>query len=346
MSIAAPIVGLPGFGTARTASNRVIFRDGQITGWLSQGKVINGTLSRDPSNTGNIDVLRAGLLMGKITATGLYAPSVLGVTSAALTNTGTTVSASAAVVTELVRRLGSSGTFKLVGPPAASGVVRTSTLTYSAASGTSITVTAAGVNEVQTLTFGAAATGGAYRFRVPLANGSMVTTGSITWDATDATLLGNINAALDTATGVVGGIVATGAAPDTALTFTFSGVGYLSSPQPTETISVVTFPTSGTTATTVRTTTGVSGAFVIGSLICPVDGSENPVTLVPSGSGLKVTDLDGTSVDRDFPMMPLAGVLLTANFLPAYPSDASLKIWLKETLSTLSAGKYAFDDEF
>lgn len=87
-------------------------------------------------------------------------------------------------------------------------------------------VSIAGINEVQTLTSGAAATGGTAVLRVPLVAGGFANTGSITWDAADATLLANINAALDAATGVAGGIVATGAAPDTALTFTFSGTGY------------------------------------------------------------------------------------------------------------------------
>lgn len=109
-------------------------------------------------------------------------------------------------------------------------------------------------NEVQTLTFGAAATGGTLRLNVPKVDGSTATTDAITWNTTDATYLAAINTALDAATGVVGGIVATGAAPDTAITFTFSGTGYAA--KSWDLIKVHTFPTSTTTATTVRTTAG------------------------------------------------------------------------------------------
>lgn len=356
MSIQAPIVGLPGFGSVRTSAHRLIFRDAQISGFLSGGKIISGAASRDPGNTGNLDVLRSGLIMGKITSGGKYAPSILGVTTGALLTGGTTVSASAATVTELVRRIGATGTFKITGPPAASGTVRTLTATYSAASGTSITITALGVNEVQTVNLVTAGTGGNLRLIVPKPDGTLALTPNIAWSATDATLLGNANTALDTATGVTGGLVATAiAATDTDLGFvvTFAGTGYAGLTGPTSggswpLIEVHTLFTSNTGANVVRTTTGVSGAMIAGSFIQPVDGSENPVTFIPDmdGFGLKVTDLDSASVDRDFPLMPTAGTIITANFLPAYPSDASLKTWLKESLSTLAAGKYVFDDEF
>lgn len=114
--------------------------------------------------------------------------------------------------------------------------------------------TTTAVNEVQTLTFGVAASGGTLRLIVPKTDGTTVITDAITWNGTDATYLASINTALDAATGVAGGIVATGAAPDTALTFTFSGTGYAGKSWPL--IQVHTFPTSTTTANTVRTTAG------------------------------------------------------------------------------------------
>lgn len=345
MSILAPITGMPGVGNVRSAEHRLVFRDGTISGRWSMGGRISGTYSRDPGNTGNTDVLRSGLVMGRRSSDSLYAPSILGVTTGALTSIGTTVSASAATVTELVRRIGATGTFKLTGPPTAAGTVRTLTATYSAASGTSITITALGVNEVQTMTFGAAATAGSMRLWVPKTDGTMALTDAITWNATDATWLAAINTALDTATGVVGGIVATGAAPDTAITFTFSGTGYAALSHAM--ISIHTLPTSVTTVNVVRTTTGVDGRFVAGSFIQPTDGSETPVTFLPDGYGLKVTDLDNsTSIVVPFPEMPTAGVVTTSKLLPGYPSDASLKTWLKQSLSTLVAGKYVFDDQF
>lgn len=131
---------MPGITTPRTASHRTIFLQ-RSESFLSPGKLIDGAKSRDPGNS-NIDCLRIGLLMGKITSSGLYAPSVLGVTTNAEAIGSTSIEASAAVVTELVRRVGATGTFKLTGPPTANGVVTTETVTYSAASGTTITVTA------------------------------------------------------------------------------------------------------------------------------------------------------------------------------------------------------------
>ena len=42
------------------------------------GAAIDGSKSRDPDNPTRVDILRAGLLMGRITGGNKYAPSVLG----------------------------------------------------------------------------------------------------------------------------------------------------------------------------------------------------------------------------------------------------------------------------
>lgn len=337
------INGMPGVSSERLVSFRRVFR-GMAETWLSGGKQIDGTYSRDPSNTGNVNVLLPGVIMGKRTSGGLYAPSIYGLTNAALTNSGTSLTlASAAIGTEILRRVGAAtGTFKLTGPPTAAGTVRTLTATFSAISSTTATITALGVNEVQTMTFGAAATGGTMRLRVPKANGEFVLTDAITWNGTDATWLASINTALDGATGVTGGIVATGAAPDTALTFTFSGTGYAGLPQPTEMISVETSPTSVTTVDVVRTTTGVDGRFVSGSFIQPVDGSETPLTFTSELSGgIVVTDSAGTNLTVPFHRMPIGGEVDESQFIN-YPSDTSLRTWLRSQLSTASGGKFTF----
>lgn len=133
--------GLPGIKSLRTASSRRVFL-GESALYLPAGRIIAGSVSRDPLNTGDLDVLRAGMLMGKITSGGKYAPSIIGVTTNAEAAGSTSIEAAAAVVTELVRRVGASGTFKLTGPPTANGTVTTETVTYSAASGTTITCTA------------------------------------------------------------------------------------------------------------------------------------------------------------------------------------------------------------
>lgn len=149
MSILAQVPGLPGMRAATSVDHRVVTRGGPVPIILPVGKTIAGACTRDTGNTSYVDRVRAGMIMGKISsvvnslgAVGDYANSILGVTTNAEAAGSTSIQAAAAVVTELVRRCGSSGTFKLTGPPSAGGVVVTETVTYSAASSTNITVTA------------------------------------------------------------------------------------------------------------------------------------------------------------------------------------------------------------
>jgi hypothetical protein len=111
---------------------------------LPGGKIIRGEKSRDPLNTGDVDVLRAGLLMGEITASGKYAPAIIGVLTEAYDKDGSLklqMTVSAATATEIVRRIGTSGTFKITGPPTAAGTVATETITYSAVNTTTGVIT-------------------------------------------------------------------------------------------------------------------------------------------------------------------------------------------------------------
>lgn len=143
----APIGGLPRHGGLVTATPRHVFK-GMPTFLRGSILQIDGATSADAGNTGDVRYLRAGKLMGKITSGGQYAPSIMGVTTGAVDGADTSISAAAATVTELVRRVGASGTFKLVGPAAAAGTVVVTTVTYSAASGTTITVTAPAVDAI------------------------------------------------------------------------------------------------------------------------------------------------------------------------------------------------------
>lgn len=232
--IVAPITGTPGVRAIKTASHRIVFKGGVYPDFLPQGKLINGTKSRDVGNTGNIDVLRAGLLMGKISSTGLYANAIIGPTTAVNAAGDTTVTVSAAVATEIVRRIGTSGTFTLIGPPAASGVVAVQTVTFSA------------VN---------------------------TTTGAIT-------------------------------------------------------------------------VTALGAASISGSLIGDTDGSQTPITLIPDGYGIKVTDVDGTTnVTAEWATVPVYAELITANIVN-YPSDSSLKAWIKASMNGLDGGQFIFDDRY
>lgn len=146
-----PTYGLPGVRADRDADFRIVCKgDERFTRELA---IIDGSESRDPLNTDYLWNLRAGMLMGKITSGGKYAPSVLGVLTAAFDTDAsdpTEMTVSAATATEIVRRIGTSGTFNLIGPPAAAGVVATTTVTFSAvdtATG-AITVTDPGVDKI------------------------------------------------------------------------------------------------------------------------------------------------------------------------------------------------------
>ncbi len=144
MSIST-IVGQPGVTTARTATPRRVLL-GTNEWFLPSSKIIDGSLSRDVGNTGNLDVLRAGKLMGKITSGGKYRPSIIGGINGAISGAAgiTSVTVIAAVATEVARLItvaGGNVNLKLTGPPAANGVVATTAITATAASGTTITVT-------------------------------------------------------------------------------------------------------------------------------------------------------------------------------------------------------------
>lgn len=345
-----PSFGRPGIGSAQVAQRRNVSRNGAFD-FHPGGGTIKGSVARDPGNSAYSTLcLRPGLVMGKITSSGYWANSILGVTGGALTSIGTSVTIPAATSTELARRVGATGTFKLTGPPTASGTVRTLTATYSALGATTATITALGVNEVQTVNLVTAATAGSIRLYVQKPDGTLVLTPAAAWSATDATLLSNLQTALDTATGVTNGIVASAiAATDTDLGFvlTFSGTGYANLSGPTSggswaLVGVQTLFTSNTGSYTVRTTAGVDGRFVTGSLIQPTDGSETPLSLIPDGYGLVVPD---DSSDIDFPMIPVAGILDTTNIID-YPADSSTKAWLRGQLSNASGGKFVFSDQY
>lgn len=140
----------PGMRAARTASYRTIFLQ-RSESFLAQGRIIDGTLARD---TGNSDptVLRAGLVMGKVTTGGKYTNWMIGAVQTAYTSGGTTLALTPAQAAEFLRRLGASGTAtaKVIGPPSAAGTVAATSMTWSAVDVTTgnITITSLGVNKI------------------------------------------------------------------------------------------------------------------------------------------------------------------------------------------------------
>lgn len=333
------VYGVPGIGTAKTASWRRVLRSGEF-GYLGQGKLLNKDHVRDPGNTGFETHLRAGLMIGKRTSDSKYGASVLGLSTAALTSAGTTLATSAAIATEIVRRFGTTGSFKLTGPPTAGGTVRSLTVTYSAAntSNGNVTITALGVNEVQTVVM-TGATAGRFTLRFVNSSGVVRKTETIAFNATIATIQTACDNALGTNAVVVGGTDATN------FTLTFSGTGYAALPQTMAEVDITTDMTALATLSVTRTTTGVDGRFVSGSLVQPADGSETILTFMPDGFPTQVSDIDGTVVDTELPKMPIAGEVDGPQLLN-WPSDTALQTYVMNALSNSPNGKFSFANAY
>jgi len=140
---------LPGIGTERSSSPRQILATLAGAVLLPKGGIIEGAKSRDPENTGDTDVLRAGVPLALVS--GKYRPAIVGVLQSAYTSGGTEITVTAAQAAEIVRRIGSSGNLTVVGPPSAGGVVAEITKAYSAVNTSTgvITIADLGANMVQ-----------------------------------------------------------------------------------------------------------------------------------------------------------------------------------------------------
>lgn len=336
-----PVTPLPIATAGIAVSGQINFPNPMVDGVASYkpgGGYIKGTKTRDVGNADGGTYLRSGLTMAYYLTDDRWANWSLGTISAAITGASTSLTVSAATATEITRALGANGTLVLTGPPAASGTVRQMTATYSAVGSTTVTITALGVNEVQTVNLTTAATAGNLRLIVQKVDGTYALTPNIAYSATDATLLSNAQTALDTATGVTNGIVATAiAATDTdlGLVLTYSGTGYASNTWALA--QVHTLFTSNTGANVVRTTTGVDGRFIAGSVI------SQPNYATP-GSFIKTLATPiPDSGDLAWPNIPDGGRVDVTQLLD-YPTDSAFKTWLKAQLSTTAGNKFIFSD--
>lgn len=338
MSIEA-LVGRPGIGPARTAEFRRVFASNFHTRFLPGGGILDGN-SRDPGNTDNPRLLRPGLPVGRVTSSGEWRPSAFGVTQGALTGTATTVSLTAGAAAELVRRVGATGTFKLIGPPTTAGVVRSLTATYSAVNTSTgdVTITALGVSDVWTLTAPAGQDAGFYQLEVTTGLGTAAEVTKVT-----AALAANANtAAVDAAVEALsnvgaGGVVAVYSDPTLTLTFA-SNLGPVYVRVLSDTTNDGGVFEGGWAA--VHTTTGVDGRFVTGVFAAPTDGSETPRSFVPDGTGILMTS-DGSS-DVDFPLIPIGGDVDSGQVIN-WPADASLKQWVVDAVNAPGYGRFSFD---
>ncbi len=170
--------GMPGIGPSLTARGRMIWFGMAGIQYLPAGGVINSSLSRDPDNylsatagygenetepvgpvvtpgvsnvplvpgtlTNYVNVLRAGLLMGKITTGGLYRPSIIGLTTAAVSAAPhTTITVTAQCATEIARLIAVAGTsisLTIVGYNTVGTAIAVEAITAVSATGTTLTI--------------------------------------------------------------------------------------------------------------------------------------------------------------------------------------------------------------
>jgi len=334
-----------GVGTEIAATPRKILVNPKNALFLPGGKLIAGAHARDPGNPSNLDCLRAGMVLGKRTNDKRYAPSILGHLTVAGTAAGLTITVAAGVGTELDRRVGAGGIFKVVGPPTVGGTVAVlNTLSYSGQVAGVITLAANGaVSEVQTSTLDALMTAGTFTLTY---DGE--TTASINFDATVA----QIQAALLLLPSVNAGDITMEAAhePDTTLTCTWTFASTLGNvPMLSMDISKATGPSS---CSWVETTPGeligaatLGADAAIGSLVMPADGSEDPITLITEETGIKVTDENALDIDVEMPRLLIAGTIHAINIVE-YPIESSTRQWLKDRFNISIQGRFIFDDDF
>jgi hypothetical protein len=125
--------GKPGVLLNLTAQPREVFYSGRDHAqFIADPVTVDGTLTSCAFNAPYIFQILAGTLMGRETSNKKFANSVLGLSTAATASGATTIQTDVNTAAEIVRRIGASGTFKLTGPPAASGTVAVQVVTYSA----------------------------------------------------------------------------------------------------------------------------------------------------------------------------------------------------------------------
>jgi hypothetical protein len=217
-----------------------------------------------------------------------------------------------------------------------------------------VTITALGVNEVQTVAFqgitAGTLTAGTFRIRLLDKNGVWQSFGDYAYNTAITTVQTDLDAVLGTSAVVIAATVSTTLAG--GFTLTFSGTGYAATAQTMIVIDATgTALVSGSARTEVsvtRTTAGVSGAFIAGSWIQPTDGSENIKTLLRSPTKMGYWDLNALSqsIDIIYPEVLLRG-FVRSQYIINYPNDGStFSAYLKAQLRANSGGYWQFDDDF
>lgn len=340
--------GLPGVGavTYQSQPRNVFYQGEQFSRMLAGPLTIDGTACSNPDNSPYDWLLFAGTILGRNTATKKYETSIIGLTSGAIAAGAEALSVSVAVAKEIVRRIGTSGQLKLIGPPTAAGIVAVQVLSFTAVNtGTgAITITntnTPAVNCVQTVAIAGTLSAGSYSIRFPSLNKE---TGPIAYDASIA----NVQTALDNALGGANVVVAGGTA-QSAMTLTFSGAGVTGAAQLPVVIDEGGL--TGATGVTVTMTTAGSAAVdsvkaaIAGSIVAPNDSASTPATVITDPYGVKVVDVMNTNrVDVFNCRLWGGGGVINTAYLVNYPTDSSLQAWVKAGIRLVSPDAQFSDD--
>jgi len=336
------ILGGPGVSNENVWSHKYVFRSGGFEK-LRNGGWVDATRSRDAfaaaaaSLAAAGEVLSPGLMMGQVGNTATFAPSFFGATTAAVAKGATTVNVGVQHAVEINRRVGSTGSLFIVGPPAANGLAQVGSLTYSAVNTATgaLTVSATGGNEVQTVNIAGTVTGGTFRLLFPQADGSYITTGTIAHNATFATVISNAQTALDAIFGA-GVVVASGTAY-TGIVLTSTLTTQASRNVVGLVVADISALTGATTATTTETTVGSYGTFIAGSLVGAADGTFFPKTMIHPGYGLQVADGSTNVIGNviQWATVPIGGDPEFSQLTP-YVTDLGIRRWIADQISGLA----------
>jgi hypothetical protein len=337
----------------------------QTFAWLSVPTAGSFTLTLT-DKSGNIVTTAA--IAYNATVAGSGAGSVAASVNAVLGTSAVTATASASTTADNGFYLTFSGTGYAALPQPSSNSIDDTLITYTTTTGWtetqttigvpvagSVTITALGVNEVQTVAFPGLTAGtlsaGTFRFRLLDKNGVWQSFGEYAAATAITTVQTDLDLALGASAVVISATVSTTLAGGFFLTF--SGTGYAGVAQTALIVldgtgTALVSGSTRTVATVTRTTAGVGGAFVAGSWIQPTDGSQNIKTLLRSPTKQGVWDLNALlqSIDIIYPEVLLRGFIRTA-YIIDYPGDGStFNAYMKAQLRANSGGYWQFDDDF
>ena len=125
-------------------------------------------------------------------------------------------------------------------------------------------------------------------------------------------------------------------------TFTLTGPAVAGGTVVSETVTY----SSLVASTGVITCTAIVNAYVAGAFVQPTDGSQDPITFIPNGWPIKVTDENSANADVEFAELPVACQVDGTQLLPVWPSDAGLQRWIINRLNSPGRGMLLFDQSY